>query len=107
MILAFGEDTSESSLIFGDGIGGDQEVVHIDMEPSFVEFLSEDLVHHRLECGRRVTKAKEHDKGFETTAICDEGRFPLIALFDPNIVISPANIELGEDLRVLDFVYEF
>src|ERR1700722_1729760 len=107
MILTLGEDTSESGFIFSNGIGSDQEIVHINVKPSFIEFLSEYLVHHCLERGRRVAKAEEHDEGFETSAVRDEGCFPFIAFLDPNIVISPANVEFGEDFRVLDLVYEF
>src|ERR1700722_19099092 len=107
MILAFDEDTSESGLVLSDGIGGDQEIVHIDVKPTFIEFLPEYLVHHCLERCRGVAKAEEHNKGLKTSAIRDEGHFPFIALLDPNVVISPANVELGEDFRVLDLVYEF
>src|SRR3984957_17950899 len=77
------------------------------MEPTLIEFLSEYLVHHCLERSRRVAKTEEHDKGFKTTAVRDEGCLPLISLLDPVVVISPANVELGEDFRVLDLVYEF
>src|ERR1700722_4301594 len=106
MILAFGEDTSESSLIFGDGIGGDQKVVHIDGKPAFIELLSEYLIHHCLERGRRVTETEEHDEGFKTSAVRDEGRFPFIAFLDPHVVISPANVKFGDPFRVVDLVYE-
>src|ERR1700722_19434542 len=107
MILAFDEDTSESGLVLSDGIGGDQEIVHIDMKPSFVEFFPEYFVHHCLERGWRIAEAEEHDEGFKTSTIRNEGCFPLISFFDPNIVISPTNVEFGEDVRILDLVYEF
>src|SRR3984957_17523116 len=107
MVLTFGKDTSESSLVFGNGVGSDQEVVHIDVKPPFIEFFLEYLVHHCLERGRGIAKTKEHNEGFKASAIRDEGCFPFIAFLDPNIVISPADVEFGEDSRVLDLVYEF
>src|ERR1700722_13526419 len=77
------------------------------MKPTFIEFFSEYLVHHCLERSGRITEAEEHDKGFKTPAIRDEGRFPFVTFLDPDIVISPANVELRENLRVFDLIYEF
>ena len=34
----------------------------------------------------------------------NEGGFPLVAIFDSDIVISPSYIKLGEDLGVFEFV---
>jgi len=107
VVLTFGEDTSKTSFTFSDGIGSDQEVIHIDMEPTFIELFPENLVHHYLEHGWWVTKTEEYDKGFEASTIRDESGLPFIALFDPDIVIPPVYVQLGEYFRVLDLVYEF
>ena len=34
----------------------------------------------------------------------DESCFPLIAIFDANVIVSPPNVELGEDSGVFDLV---
>ena len=36
----------------------------------------------------------------------NEGGFPLMAVFDSYIVVSPPNIKFGEDLSVSQLVYE-
>ena len=54
------------------------------------------LVHHRLECGRRVAEAEKHDCGFEEAMACFEGHLVFVTLFDAYIVISPSYIQFGE-----------
>ena len=34
----------------------------------------------------------------------DEGGFPLMSIFDLDIVVSPSDIKFGEDFRPLEFV---
>ena len=36
----------------------------------------------------------------------DEGRLPLVAIFDTDIVISPMNIKLGEVASIFQLVHE-
>ena len=36
----------------------------------------------------------------------DKGSFPLVSIFDANIIIPPVNIEFGEDFHSLEFVDE-
>ena len=36
----------------------------------------------------------------------DEGRFPLVAILDMDVVISPMNIEFGEVVSVFQLVHE-
>jgi hypothetical protein len=107
IILAFGKDPMETGFIFGDSVSGNQEIIHIYVKPSFIDLLSEDIVHHGLECGWWIAKTKEHDQWFKTTAISDEGGFPFVALFDPNIIVSPMDVKLREDLGIFDLVNKF
>jgi hypothetical protein len=55
-----------------------------------------------LEGRRQVCQAKEHDFGLEQALICDEGSFLFIASPDVDIMITPTNIELSKDFRVLE-----
>ena len=45
--------------------GEDEEIIHVDNEPSFSNHISKEVIYEILECGRRVVKTKEHDGGFE------------------------------------------
>src|SRR5467141_2105605 len=38
-----------------------EDVIHVDDYNSFVDDLSEDVIHHHLECHWAVSEAKEHD----------------------------------------------
>src|ERR1700677_2121549 len=54
------------------------------------------LVHHRLECGGRVAKAKKHDGGLEKPITCFEGRLVFVTLFDTDVIITPTYVQFGE-----------
>ena len=90
----------------GDVGGVDEEVIHIDDEPSFGDHVVEGIVHESLEGGRGVGKAEEHHGGFEESFMSDEGRFPLVTILDSYIVVSPPNVKLGEHFGVLQLVHE-
>ena len=57
----------------------------------------EDMIHHGLECSRGVGESKEHHCWFKDAKWCLECCFPLVSLFDLNIVIAPVNVEFSED----------
>jgi hypothetical protein len=54
------------------------------------------MVHHHLERRGGVSEAKEHNGGFKQAFMREEGRFPFIAWFDTDVVVSPAYVELSE-----------
>jgi hypothetical protein len=58
--------------------------------------LLEYRVHHHLKGGRRVSEPEEHDCGLEKSFGGKESSFPLISVFDVDVVISPSDIKLGE-----------
>ena len=74
----------------------DAEVIHIDLQPFFPKHVSEDMVHERLKCGRCITESEEHDGGFEESHGGNECSFPLVFFSDADIIVSPANVKLGE-----------
>src|SRR3981189_1051455 len=84
----------------------DKNVVKIDGDDTLGDKVLEDLVHHRLEGRRAVGQSKVHHQWFEQTAIRSKHCFPFIAFFYPHIVISPADVELGEVLRAFKSVDE-
>ena len=73
-----------------------EEVIHIDDEPSFSNHISKGIVHESLESCRRIGKSEEHYCWFEEAFVSDESSFPLVAIFDVDIVIAPADVKLCE-----------
>src|SRR5712692_1417536 len=69
-------------------LGSNEDVVHIDEYKFCVNEILEELIHHGLECCRRVGKTKEHHQGFKHPFIHLEGSFPFVTFLDSNIVIS-------------------
>jgi len=82
------------------------EVVHVDDEPSFHKVVGEDMVHECLEGRRRVALAEKHNRRFIEPVRSSESGLPLVSLLNPNIVISPLNIEFREVTRVFESVNE-
>src|SRR5277367_4876844 len=76
----------------------DGAVVHVITEVVGVSDIQgvEDVVHHSLKGGRGVSEAEEHDSWFEETPRCLKGGLPLVALFDADVVIPPADVELAK-----------
>ncbi|KAI0310949.1 hypothetical protein OF83DRAFT_1069677, partial [Amylostereum chailletii] len=73
----------------------------------FFECLCEDkdvFIHHCLEHCRRIHKAKEHHQGFVQPAVRFESSLPLVSFLDMDIIVSPADIHLREDLGTFEFV---
>jgi hypothetical protein len=75
----------------------DEHVVHVYCKPSLADFINEDSIHHRLEGCRGVGKAEEHDVWFEQALIGDEGRFPLVAVFYTDVIVTPADVKFGKE----------
>ena len=95
------------SFFMGFWIGGDnEEVIHIDDEPSFSDHILEGVIHELLECGGGVAKTEEHDSGFEKSFVGDEGSFPLVAVLDSNIVVPPANVEVDKVVNIFQLVHK-
>ena len=86
--------------------GGDEEVIHIDDEPSFSDHVSEGIIYELLECGRRVTQVKEYDCWLKKSFMDNKGSFPLMTVFDSYVVISQTNIRLGEVSSLFQLVYK-
>jgi hypothetical protein len=58
-----------------------------------------DVIHHRLEGGRSVAEAEEHNRRFKKSALRGEGSFPSIRVVNAYIVVSPSDVHLCEDFR--------
>ena len=88
-------------------VGGvDEKIIHVDNEPSFGNHITEGVVHEPLEGGGGVGESKKHHCGFKESFMGDEGRLPLVTIFDSYVVVSPADVELSKYLGVSQFVHE-
>ncbi len=84
----------------------DQDVIEVNSDLSLGDQVTEDVIHHPLERGRRIGKPEEHDGGLVQAPVCAEGGFLLVTLSDSDIVVSPTNVELCEVLGSTQFVDE-
>ena len=90
-----------------DGFGGvDKEVIHVNNEPSFGDHIMEGVIYKVLEGGRGVGETEEDYSWFEEPFMSDERSFPLMSIFDSDIVIPPSDVKLSEYLCPLEFIDE-
>ena len=71
---------------------------------SAIMYVMEGVIYKLLECGRGVDQVEEHDGGSEEAFVGDKGSLPLVAIFDLDIVIAPADTEFSEQCGILEFV---
>ena len=86
--------------------GEDEQVIHVNKEPSFGDHVLEGVVHEPLESGWGIHHPEEHDHGLEEPSMGGKCPLPLVSILDLYIVISPSDIELGKQLCFLEFVEE-
>ena len=55
------------------------------------------MVHEFLEHQRSIAEAEKHDCGFIEAEESNECSLPLIFIVNANIIISPLDIEFGEE----------
>ena len=85
--------------------GEDEEVIHVDGEPSFGDHVMERVIHETLEHGRGVGGTKEHNSEFKETFMGDEGGLSLVTIFDAD-VMAPADVKLSEEFGIFQLVNE-
>ncbi|KAF9799457.1 hypothetical protein IEO21_10567 [Rhodonia placenta] len=69
--------------------------------------IMEDVIHHRLEGRGGIGEAEEHHQGFVQSPVSYKGRLPFVTGFDPDVVISPSDIELREERGTAELIYHF
>ena len=87
-------------------VGVDEEVVHVNDEPSFCDHIPERVRHELLKSGGGIGHAEEHNSGFVKSLVGNESGFPLVTILDSDIVISPLYVKLSEDFDIFEFVNE-
>ena len=84
----------------------DEEVIHVDDEPSFCDHVMEGIIHEALEGSRGISQTKKHHGWFKESFVDDKSSFPLMSVFDSDIVVFPADVKLGEHFHSLKFINE-
>ncbi|KAF9794862.1 hypothetical protein IEO21_11144 [Rhodonia placenta] len=67
----------------------------------------EDVIHHCLEGCGGIGEAKEHHQGLVQSPVSHKGRLPFVTGFDPDVVISPSDIELREERGTTELIHHF
>ena len=62
------------------------------------------MIHEGLECQRSIAETEKHDCGFIETEGSNECGLSLIFFMDVNIVISPSDIEFGEESGIFHVI---
>ncbi len=86
----------------GAGVDKDMDIVHIAYDLAIVDEISEDIVHHRLECHGGVTQSEEHDGWLKQPSVSSECGLPHIPFLDLYIVEPPSEVEDGEELGIAE-----
>ncbi|KIN99908.1 hypothetical protein M404DRAFT_153916 [Pisolithus tinctorius Marx 270] len=84
--------------------GEDEEVIHVDDQPSFSNHVLEGVIHESLEGGGGIAQSEEHDHGFKESFVHDERSFPLVSFLDTDIIVAQSYIHLRENRCSLEFV---
>jgi hypothetical protein len=102
----FEDQLGDASMLL-DGLRGDEDVVEVNTDGSFHDEVLEDVVHHCLEGGGRVSESEKHHQGFEESAIHTKRCLSLITFLHLNIVVTPSHIELRKVFRTAKLVDKF
>src|SRR5258708_339375 len=95
------KDLVDNLLVFREGGGVDEDVIHVAYDFTMINELMKDVIHHRLEHHRGVAQSKEHDHWFEQASVSLECGLPLITLLDLHIVEPPVEVEYSEELSTM------
>lgn len=98
---------SYNPTMFFQGLGEDENVVQIDHHLALTNEISEQIIQHSLKCGWRIGKPKEHNQGLKQSSVGPKCGFPLISFLDPDVVVTPTDVKLGEVLRSSEFIHKF
>jgi hypothetical protein len=106
MFLEAGQDIMGKDMEIREVVMEEQDVVEIDDEVAGVNKVRKNRVHKRLKGGGGIAEAEGHDKGFKEAKGAFEGGFPFIAMFNTDVVITPADVEFGKIAGALKFIDE-
>ena len=83
----------------------DQDVIEVHDDELVEEWL-EDLIHGTHECSRSVGQAKREDSPLEVTVTSAKRGLVHILIFNADLVVARAKVNLGEDARAHETIDE-
>src|SRR5260370_29753685 len=92
--------------VIGEGAGVDEDIIHIAYGLTIVDEVSEDIVHHHLECCRGVTQSEEHDGWLKQPLVSLECSLPLIPFLNLHVIESPLEVKYVEELGIAAAGYD-
>ena len=101
-LLEGSKDLVGNPPVFREGMGVNEDIIHIAYHLTVVDELMEDIIHHCLECCRGVTQSEKHDGWFKQPLVSSECGLPLVIFLDLHVIESPVEIEYGEELGVTE-----
>src|SRR5258706_6519619 len=101
-----GQDLADSLLVIREGVGVDEDIIHIAYGLTIVDEVLEDIVHHCLECHGGVTQSEEHDGWLKQPLVSSERSLPLIPFLDPRVIESPSEVQYSEELGIMEAGYD-
>ena len=88
--------------VIREGAGVDKDIIHIAYGLIIVDEISEDIVHHHLECHRGVAQSEEHDGWLKQPLVSSECSLPPIPFLDLHVVESPLEVKYSEELSIVE-----
>jgi hypothetical protein len=79
----------------------------INANHAFHDEVLENVVHHCLEGGGRVSESEKHHQGLVEAVISTKHCLPLVTLFHSNILVPPSYIELCEEFCAAKLIHQF
>jgi hypothetical protein len=105
VLLQEGEDLSDVFMVFGVILAEDQNVVNVH-DDRFVEEGVEDILNQGLKGGRGIRETKRHHLVLVMPVSYVEGSLVDVILMDVDLIISPPEVDLGEDFCTKEPVSE-
>src|SRR5260221_321519 len=96
------QDLTDDLPVIGEGVGVDKDIIHIAYGLTVVDEISEDIIHHHLECHRGVAQSEEHDSWLKQPSVSSERSLPPIPFLDLHIVESPSEVKYSEELGITE-----
>jgi hypothetical protein len=91
------QNQSCNALMHFDALREDEDVIKVYTNHAFHDEVLENVVHHHLEGGGRISESEKHHQGLIEAAISMKHCLPLVTILHPNILVPPLHIELGEE----------
>jgi hypothetical protein len=73
-----------------------ENVVEVNCDSACGDLISEDCIHECLEGGGGIGEPEEHHLRLKQASIGSKRSLPFVPCFDADVIISPADVELGE-----------